>query len=145
MTESRKNLKIMSWLVLVFTVWTLVKAVVEVFSGFNAETAPDGVSDGLVLVAKIVLIVFSVVLLLPQVYVGVKGLKLAKEPVPGKAHIIWAAILLAVTVLGTLPALVALVQSEGVKENWATLSTNLAEGLVFLEYIRKAREVAKEI
>ena len=94
MENYRKHLRDMSIIVLFFSLITCVINILDIFlKGFNMDNLPEGATEGLVLVAKIVMGVLSIVFLLPELYIGVKGIKIAKNPDSSKAHIVWAIIL----------------------------------------------------
>ena len=145
MSNARKNLKYMSIVILALTVFTLIRVVLDVFSiDLNADTIADGVNAALVLAGQIFVCAFSLILLLPQVYVGVKGLKIAKNPVSSKAHIVWATILAVLSVLGTLSPLSAMVQTGDFANNFVTLLDAATDAAVFIAYIGFAKQVLKE-
>ena len=78
MENSKKNLKIMSICILICTAITLVRLVLElVYAGVKGQFEA---SKGIVLASLIITFVIAFIILLPQIYVGLKGLKIAKNP-----------------------------------------------------------------
>ena len=145
MSNARKNLKYMSIVILALTVFTLIRVLLDVFSlEINADAVADGVTAGLVLFAQIFACAVSLILLLPQVYVGVKGLKIAKTPDSSKAHIVWATILAVISALGILAPLSAMVQNGDFANNFVTLLDAATDAAVFIAYIGFAKQVLKE-
>ena len=95
MEQSRKNLKLSSIIVLILSVFYAIQLVCELMFGeINNATIPEGAPDNILLITKIVLASIAGLLLIPNIYIGVKGLKVAKNPDSSKAHIVWAIILL---------------------------------------------------
>ena len=89
-------------------------------------------------------LVLTLVLLLPQVYVGLRGLRIAKNPVPAKGHIIWATILLVLTALGLIEPAAAMVKGA-FSENFSTVARILLEVAIYYDYIKSAKAVAKQL
>ena len=144
MEQSRKQFKIASLVVLIFTAFTLVNLIAEIFYGDLSNAAlPEGAPSNALAVTQIFVLVFSFVMLLPQVYIGWKGLRVAKNPDDSKGHIIWAAILLGFAVLGLIEPVIALIQQGGTYGNISDLFGGLLDVIIFYEYIQYARAVLK--
>ena len=97
------------------------------------------------MITKIILFVVSLVLLLPQIYIGVKGMRIAKNPNSSKGHIIWAIILLVIAVLNLIDPIVGLINNGGVYDNLTTLSSVVLEIAIYYDYIKYAGAVAKAV
>ena len=94
MEKARKNLKEMSVLILIFAVFSFVRSIVEIlFAGLSIKDLPEEITENIVIIGIVVLCVFSLILSIPQLYVGIRGIKVAKKPVATKGHIVWAIIL----------------------------------------------------
>ena len=146
MEKSRKNLKTYSFLVLLFGAVSLIKAIVELcFVKIDMSQLPEGTTEETVLIAKIVILVLSVIVLLPQFYVGFKGLRIAKNPTASRTHIKWAIVLLVITALALVSPIVEIVKGNHIGLSVSTLCDLVLEGTIYFEYIRYARSVAKEI
>ena len=144
MEQSRKQFKIASLVVLIFTAFTLVNLIAEIFYGDLSNAAlPEGAPSNATAITQIFLLVFSFVMLLPQVYIGWKGLRVAKNPDDSKGHIIWAAILLGFAALGLIESVITMIQQGGTYENFSGLFGGLLEAVIFYEYIQYARAVLK--
>lgn len=144
MEQSKKNLRVSSIVVLVFAGLTLLQIVSELLLGeLNEATIPEGAPDNILLITKIILLAVTVALLLPQIYIGCKGLRVAKNPDSSKAHIVWAVILLVFSVLGLISPVVNMIEQGGIYENTATLLSVLLEVVIYFEYIKYAKEVSK--
>lgn len=146
MENSRKQLKAYSFLVLLFAAFSLIKLTVElIVIGFDKETVALDVSPELVLAATIILFVISLILLLPQIYVGVRGLKIAKNPEAKKGHIVWAVILLAFSVFAIFTPISDIAANVNVVNNVVTLIDYALDIIVYCMYIKYANRVLKGI
>ena len=83
-------------------------------------------------------------MLLPQIYIGLKGIKIAKTPDSSKAHVVWGIILLVLTVLGLIPLIVEIVQSGDVLANVVSCLSIALDSIVLGGYVKYASIVAKE-
>jgi hypothetical protein len=118
MTQSRTQLKIASIIVLIFTALSLINIVAGlVLSELPEAEMPDGAPENLLLITQIFVLVITAIMLIPQVYVGVKGIKVANKPNSSKAHIIWAIILLAFAVGAFVTPISAIIALEDVVSN----------------------------
>ena len=146
MEQKRKNLKVVSAIVLVFTGLTFLRtAVGYLFTDQGIAILPDGSSVILQLIVRLIMVAVTLVFMLPQIYVGVKGLRIAKNPAPAKAHVVWAWILLIVTVLGLIEPVTAVLQPGGLAGNVVALIIGLLSIVIYFAYIRCARAVAKAL
>ena len=145
MENSRKYLRLYSIFILIFAAYTLITLAVEVlFASFDNVEIPEGAPENVVLIAQIVILSISFILLLPQLYVGLKGLKMAKYPNSSRGHIIWAMILLVFAVLGSISPIKNLISGTNARENFETVTTCLVEISIYFEYIRNAKAVAED-
>jgi hypothetical protein len=131
--------------VLVLAAATLIRLFAELaFGDINSAEIPAGAPDNILLITKIILLVVSLAFLFPQIYIGIKGLKLAKAPVGGKGHIIWGVILLAFSAFGSVSSVIALIGAGGVQKNLPALLNSLLEALVLYDYVKYSILVSKE-
>ena len=146
MEQSRKHLRISSIIVLIFAGLTLLNLVSELAYGeLNNAAIPADAPDNILLITKIFVLVVSFIFLLPQTYVGIKGLKLAKKPDASKAHIVIAVILLVLAATGLSSPALALIKGEDIFENISAILSIIVEILVFFDYIKFAIAVRKEV
>ena len=145
MEQKKKQLKTASILVLIFAVISFAKTIVELFiTDFSDIPIPDGVPENIWLIAKISFGVIFILLLTPQFYIGVKGLKLAKNPDrSAKAHIVWGIILLVLAVLALISPIASIVQKQDVLTNVSLLFGMLLDVLVLFDYVKCAKALAK--
>ena len=144
MEQAKKHLKISSMLVLLFVGISLLQLVTELmFGDINSATIPEGSPDNILLITKTFVMVIALLLMLPKVYVGVKGLKMAKAPNASKGHIIVAAIILAFSIFSLIDPAMAILKQDGTSGNVSSLFNILLEVTIYYEYIKNARLVAK--
>ena len=141
MENYRKHLRDMSILVLVFAVIGCVRAILNVFMmDFNMEALPDGATAGIVLVSQIIMTVFMLIFAIPDFYIGVKGLKISKNPDSSKAHIVWATILAVLSGLSVLSYISSLTQGDIVNGLINVIGTAL-DVAIYVLYIICAKKV----
>lgn len=112
----------------------------------NNATIPEGAPGNVVLIAQIFILVVSVLMLLPQAYIGIKGLKIAKKPNSSKGHIVWGIILVVLTAAGLISPLVSFLQGNG--EAFANVAEFLSIAVdvaVLAGYVKFAMNVRKGI
>ena len=84
-------------------------------------------------------------LLLPQAYIGIKGLKIAKKPDPSKGHIIWGIILIVFTATGLISPFLAFIQGNDVFANISEFCSIAVDVFVLFEYVKFAKAVRNGI
>ena len=85
MENAKKNLKVASWLVLALAAFTVVRKVVDaVINGFEVKEVPADMTEDLVRISLIVAFSFGFVVILPQLYIAIKGFKIANAPCHAK-------------------------------------------------------------
>ena len=143
MEQSRKNLKIASIVVLVFAGFSLLELVGELlFGDLNQAAIPEGAGDNILMITKIILIVVGLLCTIPQVYIGLKGLKVAKNPDSSRGHIIWGIILLAISAFGLISSLVEVFKQGNTFEDISGVLSIVVEVCIFFEYVKYAKDVA---
>jgi hypothetical protein len=119
--------------------------IIQVFVGFEADPTQVGVSHEIIVVTMIVMFVVGLILLLPQLYVGVKGMKIAKNPTSSKGHIVWAVILLIFSAFGIIATVSSIAEQVNVVDNVITLVDHALDVIVYCMYIKYANRVLKGI
>ena len=142
MEQSRKHLKISSIVVLIFAGLFML----ELVSGlvFGDITSVEGVSEEALRITRIFVLSISLVMMLPQIYIGIKGLLIAKNPNAYCGHIVWAIILFVFSVLSLVSPIVGMFQQGIVYQPIKELFGVLLEVLVYFDYIRYAKAVRAE-
>ena len=146
MDQKRKHLKAVSVILLAFTGLTFLRTAAEyLFADQGIAILPDGSSVILQLIVRLIMVAIALVFVLPQIYMGVKGLRIAKNPAPAKAHVVWAWILLVLAILGLIEPITAALQPGGLAGNVGALIQGLLSIVIYFAYIRCARAVAKAL
>jgi hypothetical protein len=146
MEQKRKHLKAVSVILLAFTGLTFLRTAAEyLFADQGIAILPDGSSVILQLIVRLIMVAIALVFVLPQIYMGVKGLRIAKNPAPAKAHVVWAWILLVLAILGLIEPITAALQPGGLAGNVGALIQGLLSIVIYFAYIRCARAVAKAL
>ena len=145
MEKNRKGLKITSIILLIFAGSSILNILGEMFFGeINNIAVPDGGSVNILLITKLIILAVSALLLWPQVYIGIKGLRVAKAPNASKGHIFWAIALFIFSVLGLISPTLELLREIDVYQNVGAILSILVEACLYFEYIRFAKAIAKE-
>ena len=81
MEKNRKELKSFSFLVLVLVAMELIRAIITLcITGVpNASEIPGGATENLARVAYIITFVLVFIVAIPEIYIGIKGIKIAKR------------------------------------------------------------------
>lgn len=110
MEKVKKDLKVYSIVILAFVAFTLVRAIVSacVYGIPQPAEIPQDSTKEMVKIMTIIAFVLSFVLLLPQVYVGFKGIKIADGAICNKAPRVWAIILALLAGIATVSGLIDL-------------------------------------
>ena len=143
--ETRKHLKLSSIVILLFAGFSLLQIVSELWFGdLNNAAIPEGAPNNVLLITRIFVVGVSVLLLLPSVYVGVKGLKMAKNPDDSKGHIVWATIILVIAVLNLFDPILGFINQKNTTETLGALFSVLLEISIYFDYVKYAKAIAKE-
>jgi uncharacterized membrane protein len=144
MEKNKKNLKILSILILALAVYSLIRIVLSVFLiDLNPEDLTDGASATHLLIGQIFVCVVSVILLIPQIFVGIKGIKVSNNPDSSKAHIVWAVILTVLSVIGILSPASELIKGVAVLDNLLAVADMALDAIIYIEYINYAKKLVK--
>ena len=144
MEKNKKNLKILSILILALAVYSLIRIVLSVFSiDLNPEDLTDGASATHLLIGQIFVCVVSVILLIPQIFVGIKGIKVSNNPDSSKVHIVWAVILTVLSVIGILSPASELIKGVAVLDNLLAVADMALDAIIYIEYINYAKKLVK--
>ena len=146
MEQTRKHLKLTSIIVLALAGLTLLNAVFEIFFGeINNVEIPAGLPENVLLITQIFVLVIAVLLVLPQFYIGFKGLKVAKNPgsSKSKAHIVWGIILLVITIIAMVSPALAVIKQEAVFENGSELLSIAVDAMILYDYVKYAKLVSR--
>ena len=149
MNNAKKELKLMSILILAFAALTIVMNCIKAFTGglTITELPADAKNLGLTLEAYqiVAYITFALTLLfiLPNVFVGLRGLKMSKEPAKTKGHIVWAFILGALALVSMFSHIPQAIGTPNFDNIW-TVIDKAVEAFIFGTYIYYAILVYRE-
>ena len=126
--------------------FSLLQIVSELLYGeLNNAVIPEGAPENILPITKIVLFSVALLLTLPNIYIGIKGLRIAKKPNSSKGHIVWAIILLVFAALFLIEQGVGFIHDGFNFENISAFCSIVVEVTVFVEYIRLAIAVRKTV
>jgi uncharacterized membrane protein YhaH (DUF805 family) len=144
MEQTRKYLKLSSIVVLILAGVFMLQVVSELLYGeFKNAAIPDGAPDNILLITRISLFLVALLLTLPSIYIGIKGLRVAKKPDASKAHIVWAVILLVFVSLSLIEPVVSFVNDGFKRDNISAFLSTAVEVSVIFEYIKYAVALRK--
>ena len=142
MEQAKKNLKTFSIFVLLFAGATLIQVLTELLLGdINSAEIPAGSPENILMITKMFLLVVTLIMLLPSVYVGCKGLKIAKKPNASKGHIVWATIILVFNAIGLISPVIGMVQQGFSMDSIQSVGIVLVDMAFYFEYIKYAKQV----
>ena len=144
MEKVRSNLKASAICILALTIFRLAASIVTfAIQGVQVPESmitPEITKD----LAKVVMIVawaLSLVFNLPSFYVGIKGLKVAKNPDKSKAHIVWAVIMLVFAIISVLAAVNQLTTATDMVGAILEVVSTACITIVYICYVVEAKKV----
>ena len=144
MEKNRKDLRIYSIVILALVALVLIRNIVSVcVNGLPPITEiPEGFTKETVEIIKIISFALTFVVLIPQVFVGLKGIKVANNPdVRGEAHMVWAIILAVLSAVAVISGIIDLVKKFDVDLLLAVIN-NVLDVCIFIGYYLCARKIA---
>ena len=110
MEKARKSLKEMSIVMLILAGLSFIKSCVFfIEAGLKLDSAEY--TEGALITGIVILCIFGLVLCIPEIYIGVRGIKISKNPVGTKGHIVWAIILAVISVLCVISSVSNIIQT----------------------------------
>lgn len=147
MEKSRKNLRDYSILILFLVALSAARIIINIFSGgLNVDAIgplPEGLSVEMAKILVIVAMAFSFVALLPSLFVGYKGIKVAAEPDTSKAHIILAKVMFVFFVITVISSFTNLIKPGSSVPEIFALVDSLLDAIAFFMFIKYAGEVRR--
>ena len=145
MGNSIKYLKITSIALLIYTIFSAFEIAIALYFGeFDNVAIPEGSPDNILAITKTFILVVSVLLLLPQLYLGIKGLRVAANPTSSKGHIVLAIVIFVFVLISAVTAIQGIASGEETDSNVSALLSLMVEVAIYFEYILYAIRVAKE-
>ena len=143
MEKNKKELRICSIGILVFVALAIANIIIDLCKNGLGAAGMEGIEKQILEVMGIIVLVINFIVLIPQVFVGVKGLKISFGSASGKAHIVWAIILAVVAGLAIAYSVVDVIRKPDASA-WVALSRACIELMFYAFYITAARKIASE-
>ena len=145
MEKNRKELKSFSIVVLVVTAISLIGIIVNAcVNGIPRITEIyEGMTEDMIQISSVISFVLTFVIFIPQIYVGVKGIKIANGAKSGKAHIVWAFILAVLAGIAAISGIVNIIEAFST-DALLNLVDPAIDLVMFIFYLIYAHQVARE-
>lgn len=143
MNQAKKRLKFISECILILLAVSFVKSILEIFL---TDVKIDDVSESLIITSKIIIcLLLTAIIFIPQLYIGVRGLKIAKNPNNSKSHIVWAVIFAGFAILSIISAIVGMVNTGDIARNIFGIVNGGIDLAMYSCYIVFAKQVFDEV
>lgn len=143
MNQAKKRLKFISECILILLAVSFVKSILEIFL---TDVTIDDVSESLIITSKIIIcLLLTAIIFIPQLYIGVRGLKIAKNPNNSKSHIVWAVIFAGFAILSIISAIVGMVNTGDIARNIFGIVNGGIDLAMYSCYIVFAKQVFDEV
>lgn len=143
MNQAKKRLKFISECILILLAVSFVKSILEIFL---TDVTIDDVSESLIITSKIIIcVLLTAIIFIPQLYIGVRGLKIAKNPNNSKSHIVWAVIFAGFAILSIISAIVGMVNTGDIARNIFGIVNGGIDLAMYSCYIVFAKQVFDEV
>ena len=130
-----------SIIVILFAILTLVDIAAELFVVDGNFAGIDGMMQNVELITGSFVMLLSFIFLLPEFYVGFKGIKVARDPDSSKAHIFFAILIFIIAILNVISAIVAIISQVDIAGNGVYGIDNVFRAIVYFVYIKCAMDV----
>lgn len=141
MEQTKKNLRIISLCLVIFSIVSLALAAMDLITFWMDRDNYSGTSDGVVLASIGIVGVMSLLMVAVQIYIGLKGMKVAKEPDSSKGHITWATVLLVLSIIALVSPVMEMIQTKAIVANVVTIIDCLVDVFLYYYFIKWAKEV----
>ena len=142
MEKNRRELKTLSILILALAALSFIMAIVNVCIDGFPKVDIAYISPETAKIVSIITWVLGLVIILPQVYVGVKVIKQANNPTGARAHIVWALILGILAAIATISSIVSIAKAFTTSQLVDLINVAI-DTLIFATYYFYARKVAQ--
>ncbi len=146
MDTLKKNLKSTSKLILFLLGLTVIRLVLDAaFGGLAVDKVPEGFTAEIYQVVLLISLVLSFLLCLPDLYMGIKGLKIAEKPDDSCAHIVWAKILFVITVIAVVSSLISLFNATDITMEILEFVNVVLSAIAYFIYIKAATDLRNAV
>ena len=144
MNKDRKTLKEYSIVILALALFSLVRMVVDVcVFGFDTTgIVIEGATPQLIRIAGIIAFALAIVLLIPNVFVGVRGINESKNPSGKKGHIVWSLVLAILALIALVFAVIDIIKGYNLNK-LIEIADIVLDVAIFGAYYSTAKKVAK--
>ena len=141
MEKNKKELKSFSILILAIVALSLIRNIVGLcVSGIPQPTESfEGMTQDMVQTISIISFVLALVLFVPQIYLGIKGIMIANGATSGKTHIVWAIILIIISIIALIFELVTLINAFNIDTVMNALEPAIELALFAFYYVYACR------
>ena len=139
--QTKKNLRIISLCLVIFSIVSLALAAMDLITFWMDRDNYSGTSDGVVHASIGIVGVMSLLMVAVQIYIGLKGMKVAKEPDSSKGHITWATVFLVLSIIALVSPVMEMIQTKAIVANVVTIIDCLVDVLLYYYFIKWAKEV----
>lgn len=142
MEKNKKDLKLLSILILVLACLSLLMSIIGVcVRGLPQPTEiPEGMTKELVQISTIIAFVLGLVVLIPHIYVGVKGICIANGSSNSKGLLVVTIVLIVLASVSTITGISNLIKLFDLS-NALALVGSILDIVIFVCYYLTARKV----
>lgn len=143
MKQAKKMLRDVSVAILIFALLTIVRTVLEIVLGPNipADQIPEGITKEFVEIVLLIAQIMAVVFVLPQIYIGYKGYKISHGQECTKGPIVWATILLVLSVITLISSVSAVFNPTDIFNNILALIISICDVALYFLYVKYAKQI----
>lgn len=150
--DNRKKLHDYSIVMICFSVlnvFTFLGTVISTFVDGSFEKSLNSVEADIVGIVKIVLIIFGVlmmILALSDAFIGLKGLKVSREPNADKGYIVVAKIFFVLNVIAVISSVASLINNTTpIIDGILSLANTVLDVIVYALFIKAATAVRRDV
>lgn len=145
MEKTKKLLKQVSIFILIFAGLSLVQMILElVLTDFDFDSVPDDVSQEAVEIITYCIIALSFVCLIPSIFIGVRGIQIAKNPTSKTGHIKWAKVLLVFAIISMIISISDVINSKDLVMDITAIVNVIIDIMFYVLYIKYASQLKLE-
>lgn len=150
--DNRKKLHDYSIVMICFSVlnvFTFLGTVISTFIDGSFDKSLNSVEADIVGIVKIVLIIFGVlmmILALSDAFIGLKGLKVSREPNADKGYIVVAKIFFVLNVIAVISSVASLINNTTpIIDGILSLANTVLDVIVYALFIKAATAVRRDV
>ena len=140
--KRNKTLLVIGWLLLIVAVVDAVDVIIGfIKNSYVVPANPDQLVQTVQTVVIIVGISFSIISILVNAFLGIRGITESSNPSGGKAHIVIAKILAVLCVIVCVLSAIALFSSKDLLADIVALAIYIVDASLMFIYVREAKAV----